>query len=130
MKKLLIGGGVLAVVVAVLYLIFPVQLTLFGGMIRSAILGADEPAGTAQTTTNPDFKSPEITVGPATHPINPDFARLNLGSEAGTVGTETNPDFKGVPHVAALEAPASAEWPSYNQTLTTERFSRPPSARW
>ena len=26
-------------------------------------------------------------------------------------------------HVAALEAPAAADWPSYNRTLTSERFS-------
>jgi hypothetical protein len=78
MKNVLIGGGILAVLVGVLYLIFPVQLTIFGGMIRTAILGADEPAGTTQTTTNPDYKSPEAGAGAAPHPINPDFARLNL----------------------------------------------------
>jgi len=123
MKKLLIGAGALAVVVALLYFVFPAQFTIFGGLVRSAILGADEPAGTTQTETNPDFKSPATGVSPATHPINPDFARLNLGSEAGTVATEANPDFKGVAHVAALETPAGADWPSYNRTLTSERFS-------
>ena len=52
-------------------------------------------------------------------------AVLSLNAPPGTVTTEENPAFK-----AASTAPASAgaaaatgDWPSYNKTLTTERFS-------
>jgi alcohol dehydrogenase (cytochrome c) len=44
---------------------------------------------------------------------------------AGAVATETNPNYKAAaaPAPAAPSSPAAAEWPSYNKTLTSERFS-------
>ena len=44
---------------------------------------------------------------------------------AGAVATETNPNYKGAaaPAPAAPPSPAAADWPSYNKTLTSERFS-------
>jgi len=52
-------------------------------------------------------------------------AVLSLFAPAGAVATETNPNYKGVaaPAPAAPPSPASADWPSYNKTLTSERFS-------
>ncbi|NEX94021.1 PQQ-binding-like beta-propeller repeat protein [Caulobacter sp. 17J65-9] len=53
----------------------------------------------------------------------------SIGDPQGTLTTETNPAYKPVafaaPAVPATPAPAptSDEWPSYNKTLTTERFS-------
>jgi len=43
----------------------------------------------------------------------------------GAVATETNPNYKGVaaPAAAASPSSAAADWPSYNKTLTSERFS-------
>ena len=50
---------------------------------------------------------------------------LSLRAPPGTVTTETNPDYKGAaaPAPAAGPSPAAADWPSYNKTLSSERFS-------
>jgi alcohol dehydrogenase (cytochrome c) len=50
---------------------------------------------------------------------------LSLFAPAGAVATETNPNYKGAaaPAPAASPSPAAADWPSYNKTLTSERFS-------
>jgi alcohol dehydrogenase (cytochrome c) len=50
---------------------------------------------------------------------------LSLRAPPGTVTTETNPAYKGaaVPAPAAGPSPAAADWPSYNKTLSSERFS-------
>ena len=50
---------------------------------------------------------------------------LSLFARRGVVATETNPNYKGAaaPAPAAPPSPAAADWPSYNKTLTSERFS-------
>ena len=50
---------------------------------------------------------------------------LSLFAPSGAVATETNPNYKGAaaPAPAAPPSPAAADWPSYNKTLTSERFS-------
>ena len=52
---------------------------------------------------------------------------LSLNAPPGTLTTEANAAYKGsaVPASAAgaAPAPAAGDWPSYNKTLTTERFS-------
>jgi alcohol dehydrogenase (cytochrome c) len=52
-------------------------------------------------------------------------AVLSLFAPAGVVATETNPNYKGVAASAPTPPPsaATADWPSYNKTLTSERFS-------
>jgi len=53
-------------------------------------------------------------------------AVLSLNAPPGTVTTEENPAFKAASTAApapAEAAAAAADWPSYNKTLTTERFS-------
>jgi alcohol dehydrogenase (cytochrome c) len=52
-------------------------------------------------------------------------AILSLFAPAGVVATETNPNYKGAaaPAPAAPPSSAAADWPSYNKTLTSERFS-------
>ena len=52
-------------------------------------------------------------------------AVMSLLAPAGAVATETNPNYKGgaAPASAAPASPATADWPSYNKTLTSERFS-------
>ena len=52
-------------------------------------------------------------------------AILSLLGPRGAVATETNPNYKGAaaPAPAAPRSPAAADWPSYNKTLTSERFS-------
>ena len=106
MKRLLVVFGVLVVIGAGLYLAFPVQLTIIGGLARSYILNLGAPAGTSHTT------------------INPDFERLNLQAEDGKVITESNPQFKGADvDVNAVTASETGDWPSYNRTITSDRFS-------
>jgi len=50
---------------------------------------------------------------------------LSLFAPRGAVATETNPNYKGAaaPARATPPSPAAADWPSYNKTLTSERFS-------
>jgi alcohol dehydrogenase (cytochrome c) len=50
---------------------------------------------------------------------------LSLFAPVGATATETNPNYKGAaaPPPAAPASPAAADWPSYNKTLTSERFS-------
>ena len=50
---------------------------------------------------------------------------LSLRAPSGTVTTEINPAYKGAaaPAAAAIPSPAAADWPSYNKTLSSERFS-------
>src|SRR6516165_974968 len=50
---------------------------------------------------------------------------LSLFARRGAVATETNPNYKGAvaPAPSAAPSPAAADWPSYNKTLTSERFS-------
>src|SRR5262245_50736604 len=52
-------------------------------------------------------------------------AILTLFAPPGVVATETNSNYKGAaaPAPAAPSSPAAADWPSYNKTLTSERFS-------
>src|SRR5277367_1320154 len=50
---------------------------------------------------------------------------LSLFAPPGAVATETNPNYKSAaaPAPVAPPSPAAADWPSYNKTLTSERFS-------
>ena len=50
---------------------------------------------------------------------------LSLFAPRGAVATETTPNYKGAaaPARATPPSPAAADWPSYNKTLTSERFS-------
>jgi alcohol dehydrogenase (cytochrome c) len=50
---------------------------------------------------------------------------LSLFAPPGAVAMETNPNYKSAaaPALAAPRSPAAADWPSYNKTLTSERFS-------
>src|SRR6516162_2419063 len=50
---------------------------------------------------------------------------LSLFAPKGAVAIEMNPNYKAAaaPAPAAAPSPAAADWPSYNKTLTSERFS-------
>src|SRR3974390_710340 len=52
-------------------------------------------------------------------------AVLSLFAPAGAIATEANPNYKGAatPAPAAPPPPGPPGWPSYNKTLTSERFS-------
>ena len=80
--------------------------------IALAGLAATTGAGVAQTAI-------EVDVGDLRGEV------LSLFGRAGAVATETNPNYKGAaaPAPAAPPSPAAADWPSYNKTLNSERFS-------
>jgi hypothetical protein len=52
-------------------------------------------------------------------------AVLSVLAPVGDAVTQANPDYKSAaaPAPAAPSPPAAADWPSYNKTLTSERFS-------
>jgi len=80
--------------------------------IALAALAAAPGAGVAQTRI-------EVGVGELRGEI------LSFFAHPGAVATETNPNYKGAaaPAPVAPPSPAAADWPSYNKTLTSERFS-------
>jgi alcohol dehydrogenase (cytochrome c) len=53
-------------------------------------------------------------------------ALLTWSAPKGSTTTELNPAYRGAPApspVAAAANPADGEWPSYNRTLTSERYA-------
>jgi alcohol dehydrogenase (cytochrome c) len=84
--------------------LFPLGAAAMGGGVTSAL--ADE-AGI------------EVDLGDLRGEI------LSLLAPRGAIATETNRNYKGpaAPAPAAPPSPAAADWPSYNKTLTSERFS-------
>src|SRR3984957_14082282 len=86
-------------------------------VLALASLGAAAVGGA--TSSLADEAGIEVDVGDLRGEI------LSLLAPAGAVATETNPNYKGAaaPAPAAPPSPAAADWPSYNKTLTSERFS-------
>jgi alcohol dehydrogenase (cytochrome c) len=89
------------------------------------IVGALIPTGAVATGALADDLTVEASIMAA-------LARnyfLTLAAPAGTTTTESNPTYKEPqavppPAVANVQAAAAAvDWPSYNRTLTSERFS-------
>ena len=97
MKKLFIIVGVLFVVgvaiAGVLYVTFPVAMTTYGGMGLNFLRSMSSPAGTLTIETNPAYKAPEAA---GSSPPLADAAWPNA---------------------------AVGDWPSYNRTPTSQRFS-------
>jgi alcohol dehydrogenase (cytochrome c) len=83
-----------------------------------AIIGAAVGGGVTSSLAD-EMTSVEVGVGELRGEI------LSLFAPRGEVATETNPNYKGAaaPAPAAPPSPAAADWPSYNKTLTSERFS-------
>ena len=97
MKRLLVILGVLFVagvaIAGVLYVTFPVQMTTYGGMGLNFLKSLFAPAGTLTIETNPAYKAPVAAVP------SPPLAD------------------------AAWPNAAVGDWPSYNRTPTSQRFS-------
>ena len=97
MRKTLLVIAVLAVIGAVvgggLYLAFPVQMTTYGGMGLNYFKSMNSPAGTLSVETNPAYKAP-----PAVASGSP----------------PTDPVWPGA---------AAGDWPSYNRTPSSQRYS-------
>ena len=76
-------------------------------------------AGGVTSSLADEFSRIEASVGELRSAV------LSLSAPPGAIATETNPNYKGAaaPAPAAPSSPAAADWPSYNKTLTSERFS-------
>jgi alcohol dehydrogenase (cytochrome c) len=96
-KKLLIAGAALAVAgvatAGVLYAVYPIQFITTGGMARNWLLTLSMPAGTVTTEANPDYKA-ATAAAPAAPPAD-----------------------------AAWPNAAAGDWPSYNRTPSSQRYS-------
>jgi alcohol dehydrogenase (cytochrome c) len=95
-KRLIILGALVVAGVAVagiLFAAFPVQMTTYGGIGRNYLLTLSMPAGTVSTETNPAYRA----AVPAT-----------FSSASGDAGW---PDA------------AVGDWPSYNRTPSSQRYS-------
>jgi alcohol dehydrogenase (cytochrome c) len=87
-------------------------------LIALGVIGAAA-VGAGITSSLADEAGIEVGVGDLRGEI------LSLFAPPGAVATETNPNYKGAapPAPSAPRSPAAADWPSYNKTLTSERFS-------
>ena len=107
-RKLFVIAGVLAVLGVIgaatggaLFYVYPNQVSTFGGMARNYLLSWSAPPGTTTTELNTAYKG-DPTVAAAT-PVE---------VVASVSGAQT-------PSPGA----AGADWPSYNRTLASERYS-------
>ena len=82
-----------AAIAGVLYVTFPVAMTTYGGMGLNFLKSLSAPAGTLTIETNPAYKAPVAAVP------SPPLAD------------------------AAWPNAAVGDWPSYNRTPTSQRFS-------
>ncbi|MGC1387493.1 MAG: PQQ-binding-like beta-propeller repeat protein [Steroidobacteraceae bacterium] len=96
-KKFLIVIGALFVagvaLAGILYLSFPVAMTTYGGMGLNYLKSLSAPAGTLSTEANPAYKAAEAAA-PSAPPAD-----------------------------AAWPTAAAGEWPSYNRTPSSQRYS-------
>jgi alcohol dehydrogenase (cytochrome c) len=96
-KRLLITAGVLFVAgvatAGVLFAAYPVEFIAVGGMARNWVLTLSAPPGTVTTEANPAYKE-AVAASPATPPED-----------------------------AAWPNAAAGDWPSYNRTPSSQRFS-------
>ena len=81
------------VIAGVLYVTFPVQMTTYGGMGLNYFKSMNAPAGTLNTEPNPAYKAP-AAVASVSPPVDPVWP----GAAAG-------------------------DWPSYNRTPSSQRYS-------
>jgi alcohol dehydrogenase (cytochrome c) len=97
MKKLFIIAGALvamgAVIAGALYRTFPVEMTTYGGMGLNFLKTLSTPAGTVSTETNPTYKAP-ATVASGSPPTDAVWPNAAVG-----------------------------DWPSYNRTPSSQRYS-------
>ncbi len=95
-KRLIILGALVVAGVAVagvLFAAFPVEMTTYGGIGRNYLLTLSMPAGTVSTETNPAYQA------------------------AAPAGSSLAPDDAGWPGSAV------GDWPSYNRTPSSQRYS-------
>jgi alcohol dehydrogenase (cytochrome c) len=96
-KRLWIILGVLFVgglgIAVILYVTFPVEMITYGGMALNYLKTLSTPAGTLSTEANPAYKGPVVSA-----PTLP-------------------------PADSAWPNAAAGDWPSYNRTPSSQRFS-------
>jgi alcohol dehydrogenase (cytochrome c) len=86
---------------------------------RTLLAGVATFVGGGVTSSLADLAGIEVGVGDVRSEV------LSLFAPPGAIATETNPNYKGAatPAPAAPSSPVAADWPSYNKTPTSERFS-------
>jgi alcohol dehydrogenase (cytochrome c) len=80
-------------IAGILYVTFPVETTTYGGMALNYLKTLSTPAGTLSTEANPAYKGP-VASAPAPSPAD-----------------------------SAWPNAAAGDWPSYNRTPSSQRFS-------
>jgi alcohol dehydrogenase (cytochrome c) len=82
-------------------------------------LGASVVGGGVTSSLADEMTRVEVGVGELRGEI------LSLFAPTGAIATETNPNYKGAGAATPAAPPSTAagDWPSYNKTLTSERFS-------
>jgi alcohol dehydrogenase (cytochrome c) len=97
-KRLVIVLGSLflagLVIAGILFVAFPIAMTTYGGMGLNYLKTLSTPAGTVSTEANPAYKAPEAAVAPSP-------ALADAGWPNAAVG----------------------DWPSYNRTPSSQRYS-------
>src|SRR5215475_4570965 len=95
-------------------------MKIVNALRRTLLAGVAAVVGGGITSSRADeFTRIEVGVGELRGEI------LSLFAHPGTIATETNPNYRegAAPARTAPPSPAAADWPSYNKTLTSERFS-------
>ncbi len=95
-KPLVIVGSLVVaglIVAGLLYVTFPVAMTTYGGMGLNYLKSLNAPAGTVSTETNPAYKAP---------------------AAAASASPPTDPVWPGA---------SAGDWPSYNRTPSSQRYS-------
>ncbi len=97
-RKFIVGAGAIIVIAIVaagaLYVAFPVPMTTYGGMGLNYLKSLNAPAGTLSTETNPAYQTPPVAAVPSPPLVD-----------------------------AAWPNAAVGDWPSYNRTPTSQRYS-------
>ena len=97
-KKLLIVLGTLFVagiaIAGIMYVAFPIAMTTYGGMGLNYLKTLSTPSGTVSVEANPAFKAAEASDPPSSPPAD-----------------------------AAWSNAAAGDWPSYNRTPSSQRYS-------
>lgn len=97
------------------------------GIIALAVVGGAVVGAGALYVANPERVEMAVPTRPQVAAGAMRGELLSLNAPAGTLTTERNAAYKApaamIPAVATVAAPKAHDWPSYNKTLTSERFA-------
>ena len=102
------------------YFVFWDATVHYGSMAINYVRYMSAPPGTLVTETSPDYKAPQ------TDDLKTASAAIQPGNVATTDATSVNASATtsaGLPQATQVAADNAKDWPSYNRTLTSNRFS-------